>query len=1083
MKAKIKFMYAHGLKKSGTMAVWLALMFLSTLAWSQPTLPFAIVNNSTFTDANVYVAVVGIVNGNHSWIDCKTSAVRTMSTADNTITGPVYGGDMGPGGNAKYANCFSRLSEIPGKTINVGAIGGCRILISFNSQLYLYFFGNNGGYAAPNLSNGNDPNTGIRFEMIELTNGSNGLWANTTRVDSYQYPMGLEVWGNSSFYKKVGEIKTHSQIISQWQAQAPAEFQPCLNTTLGIIKFPSKNPPFQAGGASGNYFQSYIDAIWAKYSGGDLVFNAGDAGIWRGRVSGSAFNFTRSSDGAAATITRKPTTQEVMEGSGAFASGGQWDLVVQAQMCAALNRHALDLNIATGATQDWSNAAQYYTQSPFNWYCKFWHQSDISFNSLTYAFCYDDVFDKSSTINAPSPTRATITIGGFAGTSSNTPPTVSITSPANGATFTAPGSVTINATAADPDGSVSSVAFYSGSTLLGTDATSPYSYAWTNVAAGTYSITARATDNGGLTTTSAAVNITVGSTGTAQQIPGTIQAESYTAMFGIQTENTTDTGGGLNVGFMDANDWMDYNVNVNTSGSYTVALRVAAMAAGGQLQLRSGATVLATASIPATSGWQIWTTVNVTANLTAGIQTLRAYVVTGGFNLNWIQFTGTGNTAPTVSITSPANGATFSAPASITINANAADPGGSVTSVAFYNGGTLLGTDTSSPYSYAWTNVAAGTYSITARATDNGGLTTTSAAVNITVGSTGTAQQIPGTIQAESYTAMSGIQTENTTDTGGGLNVGFIDTNDWMDYSVNVVTPGAYTVGFRVASIPGGGQVQIRSGATVLATANVATTGGWQTWTTVNATANLTAGTQTLRVHVLTGGFNLNWIQFTSNASNVNLALNKGVTVSSNQDAIAFPPAAAVDGNLGTRWSSAAADPQWIYVDLGANYNVNRVKVTWETAMASSYQIQIATAATGPWTTMRTITGNTVSVNDNTGLTGTGRYVRIYGTARATIYGYSIWELEVYGTASAREATVENLELKNDKAISFYPNPVTNIVNVEGAEDGDDVIIHNTNGTSQHFKVYNRSIDVSELSEGIYIIQLSRQKNKILIKK
>jgi hypothetical protein len=989
MKEKIKFMSAHALKKSKTMAAWLALMFLSTLAWSQPTLPFAIVNNSTFTDANVYVAVVGIVNGNHSWIDCRTSTVHTMSTADNTITGPVYGGDMGPGGNAKYANCFARLSEIPGKTINVGAIGGCRILISFNSQLYLYFFGNNGGYAAPNLSNGNDPNTGIRFEMIELTNGSNGLWANTTRVDSYQYPMGLEVWGNSSFYKKVGEIKTHSQIISQWQAQAPAEFQACLNTTLGIIKFPSKNPQFQAGGSSGNYFQSYIDAIWAKYSGGDLVFNAGDAGIWRGRVSGSAFNFTRSSDGAAATITRKPTTQEAMEGSGAFASGGQWDLVVQAQMCAAINRHALDLNIGTGVTQDWSNAAQYYTQSPFNWYCKFWHQPDISFNSLTYAFCYDDVFDKSSTINAPSPTRATITIGGFAGSS----------------------------------------------------------------------------------------------TGTAQQIPGTIQAESYTAMSGIQTENTTDTGGGLNVGYMDANDWMDYNVNVATAGSYTVALRVAAQAAGGQLQLRSGATVLATANIPSTSGWQIWTTVNVTANLTAGIQTLRTYVVTGGFNLNWMQFNGAGNTAPTVNITSPANGATFSAPASITINANAADADGSISSVAFYNGSTLLGTDTSSPYSYAWSNVASGSYSITARATDNGGLTTTSAAINITVGSTGTAQQIPGTIQAESYTAMSGIQTENTTDTGGGLNVGYIDANDWMDYSVNVTTAGAYTISFRVASVPGGGQLQLLAGASVLATVNIAATGGWQTWTTLNVTANLAAGVQTLRANVVTGGFNLNWIQFTSNASNVNLALNKSVTISSNQDAIAFPPAAAVDGNLGTRWSSAAADPQWIYVDLGASYNVNRVKITWETAMASSYQIQIATSATGPWTTMRTITGNTVAVNDNTGLSGTGRYVRIYGTARATIYGYSIWELEVYGTPGAREAIVENIEMKDDKVISFYPNPVNNIINVEGAQDGDDVIIHNTNGTSHHFKVYNRSIDVSDLSEGIYIIQFSKQKNKILIKK
>jgi hypothetical protein len=192
----------------------------------------------------------------------------------------------------------------------------------------------------------------------------------------------------------------------------------------------------------------------------------------------------------------------------------------------------------------------------------------------------------------------------------NVAPTVSITAPANGATYTAPASVTINATAADSDGSISKVDFYQGSTLLGTDMTSPYSYTWTNVAAGSYSLTADATDNDGAVTTSAAVGITV-------------------------------TGGG-------------------------------------------------------------------------------------------------GNVPPTVSITSPANGATFTAPVSITINATAADSDGTVSKVDFYQGSTLLGTDTTSPYSYTWTDVAAGSYSLTADATDNGGATTTSSAVNITVSGGGT---------------------------------------------------------------------------------------------------------------------------------------------------------------------------------------------------------------------------------------------------------------------------------------------------------------------------------------------------------
>jgi type II secretory pathway pseudopilin PulG len=95
-------------------------------------------------------------------------------------------------------------------------------------------------------------------------------------------------------------------------------------------------------------------------------------------------------------------------------------------------------------------------------------------------------------------------------TGANTPPTVSITSPADGATFTAPASITINATAADSDGTLSKVDFYrGGTTLLGTDTTSPYSYTWSSVAAGSYSLTAKATDNDGAATTSTAVNITV----------------------------------------------------------------------------------------------------------------------------------------------------------------------------------------------------------------------------------------------------------------------------------------------------------------------------------------------------------------------------------------------------------------------------------------------------------------------------------------------------------------------------------------------------------------------------------------------
>jgi YD repeat-containing protein len=103
----------------------------------------------------------------------------------------------------------------------------------------------------------------------------------------------------------------------------------------------------------------------------------------------------------------------------------------------------------------------------------------------------------------------------------------------------------------------------------------------------------------------------------------------------------------------------------------------------------------------------------------------------GDYSPSWQRMTG--NITPSVSITSPTNGATFTAPASITINANANDGDGIVSRVDFYQGATLIGTDTTSPYSVTWSNVAVGSYTLTARAIDNAGAATTSAAVQIIV--------------------------------------------------------------------------------------------------------------------------------------------------------------------------------------------------------------------------------------------------------------------------------------------------------------------------------------------------------------
>ncbi|MBT2449560.1 discoidin domain-containing protein [Streptomyces sp. ISL-43] len=126
------------------------------------------------------------------------------------------------------------------------------------------------------------------------------------------------------------------------------------------------------------------------------------------------------------------------------------------------------------------------------------------------------------------------------------------------------------------------------------------------------------------------------------------------------------------------------------------------------------------------------------------------------------------------------------------------------------------------------------------------------------------------------------------------------------------------------------------------------------------------------------------------------LSQGKSVTVSSVEGA-GTPGSAAVDGNNGTRWSSQFADPQWIQVDLGAPAQLSQVVLRWETAAAKAYRVELSTNGTS-WSTAYSTANGTGGVQTHD-ITGTARYVRVYGTQRTTGYGYSLWEFQVYGTA------------------------------------------------------------------------------------
>ena len=116
-------------------------------------------------------------------------------------------------------------------------------------------------------------------------------------------------------------------------------------------------------------------------------------------------------------------------------------------------------------------------------------------------------------------------------------------------------------------------------------------------------------------------------------------------------------------------------------------------------------------------------------------------------------------------------------------------------------------------------------------------------------------------LQAEDYALMSGVQTEPCSE--GGLDVGYIDAGDWMVYDVNLPVTGTYTVSYRVASLNGGGVLQLEKagGTPAYGQLAVPSTGGWQNWTTISHQVQLQAGQQQIAIKALAGGWNINWLQ------------------------------------------------------------------------------------------------------------------------------------------------------------------------------------------------------------------------------
>ncbi|MFN6945731.1 MAG: carbohydrate-binding protein, partial [Cytophagaceae bacterium] len=396
---------------------------------------------------------------------------------------------------------------------------------------------------------------------------------------------------------------------------------------------------------------------------------------------------------------------------------------------------------------------------------------------------------------------------------------------------------------------------------------------WSNVQAGTYSVTAKATDNDGASTISTARNIVVNT----QVLPDLIVTDiSWSpsnprvgdlVRFSVTIKNIgngpTPEGVVSGVGLA-VNDspitWASYRGVIAPGSSETITARADWIAIAGTNSVRAHVDDVNRMEESDKTNNILVSNIIVAENL-----------------------------PPTVSITSPSNNAEFTEGGSINLSASANDADGSVVNVEFYANSIKVGEKSSAPYTISWTNVAVGTYTISARATDNDGAVTTSDVITVIVNPAiirepygGAPWPIPGKVEAEDYdegangvsyfdrsSGNSGrayrnddVDIQTTSDVGGGYNVGWIETGEWLEYTVEVSKDGKYDFNFRVSSPNNSRSFRVLMNEKVLINSvSVPNTGGWQTWTTVSVKdVALQAGVQVMRIEMLGTGFNLNFV-------------------------------------------------------------------------------------------------------------------------------------------------------------------------------------------------------------------------------
>lgn len=412
-----------------------------------------------------------------------------------------------------------------------------------------------------------------------------------------------------------------------------------------------------------------------------------------------------------------------------------------------------------------------------------------------------------------------------------------------------------------------------------------------------------------------------------------------------------------------------------------------------------------------------WTTVFGTTTGDGGIDDLRNLAITGRYlrlvgqqrATQWghsvwefiafgTPFDGA-NARPQVVLTAPVNGARFVAGSIVTVTADASDPDGTVSHVSFYLNGALLSDDAEAPYAASFA-AASGGFTVGAVAYDDRGLASQPSIASGFISppaNPNLALGRPVLVSSVENAAFGGERAVDA-DPGTRWSSAFSDPQ-WIAIDLGTPTRIDSVVLSWEAAYATGFDIQVSNDAAA--------------WTTIYSTETGIGGEQRIAGLVGTGryvrmlgrqratpwGYSL-WefavYGLPINGPTTNIALGRSAFASSSE-AAGLTPELATDGNGATRWSSAFADRQWIAIDLGSIYDISRVVLHWERAYALSYELQVSNDAVA-WRSVRFVEQSDGGDDELTFASASARYVRMFAFARATEWGVSLWEFEVFGT-------------------------------------------------------------------------------------